>query len=362
MTNSDRSLVPETLLFERKDLSIFSIPDTKTRLNTLQNYFFPRLDSLVTQTLDLIQEIYGVNPYERMNILRTPRHRKNAKENKNNRPFVRIGIGGKRNNNQPLKIKRKDGGAYKHPSGRLYYLIEPNGFFSVYLYLLGPLDPLLNSEVLTIWRDLLIEYYETLNKIFTLNHISHPDAKYFISFTETLSEERIHCLHSLQFFSPIYFLPVSFERGIFDLQMVFVALYPLLHISIDIEKDRPYQLEPMLASYMKWYQDGGATRWWQRHVKDETDEAPTEIELPELDSYRFIRAGLWWEILARDQWTCCSCGRSVKKHGITLHVDHIIPRSKGGTDAQGNLQSLCMKCNLGKSNRDDTDLTRKSLV
>ncbi|MGI9446309.1 MAG: HNH endonuclease [Pirellulales bacterium] len=38
-----------------------------------------------------------------------------------------------------------------------------------------------------------------------------------------------------------------------------------------------------------------------------------------------------------------------------LHVDHITPRSKGGSNDLDNLQALCRACHLGKGNRDDTD-------
>ena len=50
---------------------------------------------------------------------------------------------------------------------------------------------------------------------------------------------------------------------------------------------------------------------------------------------------------------CALCGKS--KDEEPLEVDHIVPRSKGGTNDKGNLQALCRTCNRGKSNRDDTD-------
>lgn len=53
-------------------------------------------------------------------------------------------------------------------------------------------------------------------------------------------------------------------------------------------------------------------------------------------------------VLARDGSTCVICGRSVKCAGVQLHVDHIIPISKGGTNEISNLRTLCEECNLGK--------------
>jgi 5-methylcytosine-specific restriction endonuclease McrA len=78
--------------------------------------------------------------------------------------------------------------------------------------------------------------------------------------------------------------------------------------------------------------------------------------MPELDSYSFVRACKLWAVLARDKWKCLSCGRSSKEDGVLLEVDHIIPRSKGGSDHMSNLQTLCKKCNIGESNRDSTRL------
>jgi ATP adenylyltransferase len=43
-------------------------------------------------------------------------------------------------------------------------------------------------------------------------------------------------------------------------------------------------------------------------------------------------------------------------HGLhSRHVDHIVPRNKGGTDDTSNLQALCYSCNATKRDRDNTD-------
>lgn len=61
-----------------------------------------------------------------------------------------------------------------------------------------------------------------------------------------------------------------------------------------------------------------------------------------------VPRGMRHEVFKRDNYTCCECG-ATKKEGATLHIDHIIPVSKGGTDELSNLQTLCTDCNLNKS-------------
>jgi len=56
---------------------------------------------------------------------------------------------------------------------------------------------------------------------------------------------------------------------------------------------------------------------------------------------------LRWDVMHRDGFKCQLCGASAKD-GTVLHVDHIIPVSKGGKTEKGNLRTLCDRCNLGK--------------
>lgn len=53
----------------------------------------------------------------------------------------------------------------------------------------------------------------------------------------------------------------------------------------------------------------------------------------------------------------CQCCGATAAHGVMIHVDHIKPRSKFPELelVLGNLQVLCDVCNIGKSNKDDSD-------
>jgi 5-methylcytosine-specific restriction endonuclease McrA len=65
---------------------------------------------------------------------------------------------------------------------------------------------------------------------------------------------------------------------------------------------------------------------------------------------RVISDKLRYQVLKRDNFKCCACGASPAKNpAVELHIDHIIPWSKGGKTTLENLQTLCSKCNIGKS-------------
>ena len=80
----------------------------------------------------------------------------------------------------------------------------------------------------------------------------------------------------------------------------------------------------------------------------------TTIIFPELPfkhkTAREPNLRLRFMVMQRDNFKCCKCGASpAKDPSVELHIDHIKPWSKGGETVMENLETLCSKCNLGKS-------------
>jgi ribosomal protein L24 len=88
---------------------------------------------------------------------------------------------------------------------------------------------------------------------------------------------------------------------------------------------------------------------WSKKMKDYFYESETWSKM----RYR---------VLKRDNFACLCCGSS-RINGVTLHVDHIKPRSKYPELEldYSNLQTLCANCNIGKSNLyEDNFFTEKT--
>jgi diadenosine tetraphosphate (Ap4A) HIT family hydrolase len=71
------------------------------------------------------------------------------------------------------------------------------------------------------------------------------------------------------------------------------------------------------------------------------------------NSEGYVSGTIRYEVLKRAGSRCELCGVSTEIRA--LEIDHIIPRSKGGSDEISNFQVLCTSCNGTKNNRDDTD-------
>ena len=87
-------------------------------------------------------------------------------------------------------------------------------------------------------------------------------------------------------------------------------------------------------------------------LKSLPKEALSYQEVKLLNRRRKINDNTRYAVLERAGFKCQCCGiRPLKDNDVILHIDHIIPRSLGGSDSVDNLQVLCDKCNLSKQNR-----------
>lgn len=75
----------------------------------------------------------------------------------------------------------------------------------------------------------------------------------------------------------------------------------------------------------------------QRAAEGKTHALPLELSLT---------------ILERDEWQCYYCGENLRDVPAgKRHIDHFIPKSKGGQDIPENLVTSCQPCNLTKNDR-----------
>lgn len=341
------------VIFEERDTQIFDIPEVKTRLSTLQNYFFPRMETLLRYTLNVVSHVYDVNPYERMTFVYRPSHRSKAKQN-TDYGAVHIGISAKRGK-KPLEIIRNNGRPFLFHPVYLTFQVLPRG--TMYVELL-PFRQGVDDTYVAKIAELIKKHQNTLTPLLSFAHISHTsDISYcgFLPLHKAITPEEANS-SGVRLVSPEYYFPVDSSRGLYELIFAFALLYALAESFICVGEGQEPELEQMLEQFKKWYIATLESPEGDIVEEGKKEEDPSFLEIPELDSYSFVRAGKWWAVLARDKWKCLSCGRKAREDGVLLEVDHIIPRSKGGSNDMDNLQTLCKKCNIGKSNKDSTRL------
>ena len=82
-------------------------------------------------------------------------------------------------------------------------------------------------------------------------------------------------------------------------------------------------------------------------TRSEIEQVLSEVELRQYRTYKHTLFGL-------QEGKCNGCEVLFPFRNMT--IDHILPRSRGGSDAPDNLQLLCAACNSTKSNRTQEDL------
>lgn len=91
--------------------------------------------------------------------------------------------------------------------------------------------------------------------------------------------------------------------------------------------------------------------WYSRSIRENRMELPPHFNLwkrnarhkAHPDNAKWQRVRL--KVLERDTWTCRYCSRPAN------HVDHVLPKSRGGKDVLDNLVAACRRCNCSKGAR-----------
>jgi hypothetical protein len=130
-------------------------------------------------------------------------------------------------------------------------------------------------------------------------------------------------------------ISVALERGDIARTILWILVVAVFGIAIlAIWKPR------RTFAIVRW-----AWGYWRRSRLERTVEqwvAPGRTPIP---------AGLRFAVLRRDGFRCVYCGHG-EPDGAKLHLDHLVPVSRGGLTNLGNLVTACQDCNLGKSAMD----------
>mgnify|MGYP003564851842 FL=1 len=104
----------------------------------------------------------------------------------------------------------------------------------------------------------------------------------------------------------------------------------------------------------KLYQDG----WLVKVKKGVYKYDPSQINSRQGDDFTQSDK---LKILERDNYKCVICGKG-KAEGMELHVDHIKPKSLGGTNSIENGQTLCSQHNFLKKHLQATTTAKKYFI
>ena len=111
-----------------------------------------------------------------------------------------------------------------------------------------------------------------------------------------------------------------------------------------------YEMECLECGHR--YYANGSDVWLRKCPSCQKTKRVDNLKLDkkhDLSLSRKISDKMRYQVLKRDNFKCCACGASpAKDPAVELHIDHIIPWSKGVTTELDNLQTLCSKCNIGK--------------
>lgn len=349
--------------FDLDDKNLFEVNDLKLKADAIKHSILPKLEIINNHTISTISEVFEINPLELSTVLKFPSFRKNRISDFKIEYFSsEAGLGGKRDNKIWTSISKHKGEQPSIVPFSLTYCLDKEGL--KFYFLTDRYN--INLKDNTIFFDFHLLYESEINalsntakttllKYFDNNKGNHIDP--FVSLKKYVKWQIKECFLDLPYFSETIKYPIT-SKEIMALIERFVIFYPIYDNHIQLSAGREIRLKEQILLLTNWLINSlDNEEFLNDKIEHKTN--PNNIDfLKSAETKIRVMPALRWQVFQRDDWRCLSCGRS-SENGIILHIDHIIPRSKGGKDHIDNYQTLCDICNIGKSNKDQTDLRNR---
>jgi len=347
---------PLEITFDEADQNLFQVDDPRLRADALQHSVLPRLHVLLNQCVALIGQVYEIDVFQDSIVSYFPHFRqRRSRELRLLYHAAYVSLGGKRTKNKWHGFQRVDSKPVQIVPFRLGIALSCDG-----IRLMLEHWPMRLTD--GSYRKLLQFHLDFEGLTHRLCYASgfRPHLAYGDS-VEPLSSFREHYEYMLanrlfdnSFHSQRpwgYPVTAATTKAIARSYATFYSIYDSY---LQIAKGAQSRFSELVHKANTWRLSLGREADVVQQGASHPAFDPSEARHAAEQRVRVMPA-LRWQVFQRDDWRCVACGRD-SSADIILHVDHIIPRSRGGQDTLANYQTLCHLCNIGKSNRDETDL------
>jgi 5-methylcytosine-specific restriction endonuclease McrA len=350
----------DEITFDEQDQNLFLVEDARLRADALKHSILPRLNVVMREAASCICEIYGVDVFEDSTISSFPSFRMQRYKGRELKYLYKsafVGLGGQRKNDKWFGLERSKGKPSRLIPFRYAFQLHRHGLHCLFeRWWPSKINDQFNRKLLSF----IAEHLDIIQSLCFETEMSpgltHGEDVRYLSplrdYYRLMIAERTFdrdYFHGTVMRYPVG--PTELQRLIYN----YVIFFPIYDSFVQIAKGEHIRLAKLLTRANDLLEAESPTEM-------ETDVSTTrsaEIDLDQVAEAAERRVSVMpairWRVFQRDQWRCVSCGRGAHDD-IILHVDHILPRSKGGADDFDNYQTLCSLCNSGKSNRDATNL------
>ena len=341
--------------FDAEDQGLFYEADLALKARAIRDSVRPRLTLLLQAAVQEVMRVYKVDPMDDSIISAYPAFRSARSTTR----FVDYdnafaGLGGKRQKDVWQGVARADGKPAQIVPFRFGFRLTAEGLaLDAHHHWLKGLD----GPSLRKYGRFYANHADSVQKLLFLTSARpafafYPNAVPTASLGKMYGAMLSHANPYFDFVSSTLNYPFRFKEAD-EMVARFISVFPIYGSLVQISKG----LRPRFRRLLRQ-----TDAYWENRILDkqkvrETSDNRAFRRASDADHRVVVAKGLRWRVFARDGFCCVVCGaRGSERH--VLHADHIIPRSKGGSDDLSNRQTICSACNLGKGNRDDTDFRR----